>query len=172
MDVVLQSRDKKGIYLHLYLTSVPLSMEFSPQRCYPYKVNDQNETQKESKRFMMYTKRVILADGSRLLREMLHRVINKADHLEVVQEVANLEDLPAAIERFDPEWVIISLPVPNPVRTEINACVEAFPSVRFLFLSPDSNRIKLKWQAVVEEDLTNLTLKDFLGILAKDLQHI
>ena len=121
---------------------------------------------------MMYTKRVILADGSRLLREMLHHVINKADHLEVIQEVANLEDLPAAIERFDPEWVIISLPVPNPVRNEINACVEAYPSVRFLFLSPESNRIKLKWQAAVEENLTNLTLKDFLGLLVKDLQHI
>ena len=121
---------------------------------------------------MMYTKRVILADGSRLLREMLHRVINKADHLEVVQEVPNLQDLPAAIERFDPEWVIISLPIAHPVRKEINAYVEAYPAVRFLFLSPHSHSLKLKWQAAVEEDLTNLTLKDFLGILAKDLQHI
>ena len=126
----------------------------------------------------MARKRVILANGPRLLREMLHRVINKADRLEVVQEIPNHEELPSAIERFDPEWVIISLPYDNSLHGWIDTCMAEYPSVRFIFLSPDNNGIKLKWQTSLrasgqayEEDLANLSLKDLLHILEKDLQH-
>ena len=126
----------------------------------------------------MSTKRVILANGSRLLREMLHRVINKADNLEVVQEIPNHEELPSAIERFDPEWVIVSLPYSNNAHSWINICMANYPSVRFIFLSPDNSSIKMKWQTSLrasgqayEEDLANLSLKDFIHFLEKDLQH-
>ena len=120
----------------------------------------------------MSTKRVILANGSRLLREMLHRVINKADHLEVVQELHNHEELPSAIERLDPEWVILSTPFNKSAHSWIDTYMTNYPSVRFIFLSPESNTIKMKWQTSYEEDLTNLSLKDFIDILEKDLQHI
>ncbi len=119
----------------------------------------------------MSTKRVILANGSRLLREMFHRVINKADNLEVVQEVAHPEELPLAIERFDPEWVIISLSDNNSSHGWINDHMADYPSVRFIFLSPDNSSVKMKWQSSYEEDLTNLSLKDFIHVLEKDLQH-
>jgi len=120
----------------------------------------------------MATKRVVLANNSRLLREMLHRVINKADNLEVVQELPNHEELPSAIEHFDPEWVIVSLPYNNSALGWINDCMADYPSVRFILLSPDNSSIKMKWQTSDEEDLTNLSVKDFIHILEKDLQHI
>ena len=118
----------------------------------------------------MSTKRVILANRPRLLREMLHRVINKADHLEVVQEVLNQEELPFAIARFDPAWVIVSLPFSHHTHDWINDYVVSYPSVRFIFLSPDHRGIKMKWQTSGEEDLTNLSLVDFIQFLEKDLQ--
>jgi DNA-binding NarL/FixJ family response regulator len=119
----------------------------------------------------MSVKRVILANGSRLLREMLHRVINKADQLEVVQEVPNHEELPFAIERFDPAWVIVSLPYNDRAHVQINDYIADYPSVRFIFLSPDDKSVKMKWQNSYEEDLTNLSLTDFIHFLEKDLQH-
>jgi DNA-binding NarL/FixJ family response regulator len=121
----------------------------------------------------MARKRVILANGSRLLREMLHRVISKADNLEVVQEIPNHEELRFAIERFDPEWVIISLPfnINNDAHGWIDTCMAEYPSVRFILLAPDNSSIRMKWQTSYEEDLTNLSLKDFIHILEKDLQH-
>jgi hypothetical protein len=119
---------------------------------------------------VMSTKRVILANGPRLLREMLHRVINKADHLEVVQEVPNHEELPFAIERSDPAWVIVSLPFSHHTQDWINDCVANYPAVRFIFLSPDNRSIKMKWQTSYEEDLTNFSLGDFIQFLEKDLQ--
>lgn len=120
----------------------------------------------------MPRKRVILANGSRLLQEMLHRVIDKADHLEVVQELPNYEGLASAIERFDPEWVILSLPHNDNGHDWINSCIAEHPSVRFVFVTPRSTSIKLKWQTAQEEDLTNLSLRGFIDILEKDLQHI
>ena len=116
---------------------------------------------------MMSRKRVILADGSRLLREMLHQVINKADHLEVVEEVTDYKKLPEAIEKFDPEWIIVSSPFSNPS----HGWIHAYPSVRFVFLSPTENYIKMKWQASYDENYSDLSLKDFIQILEKDLQR-
>ena len=119
----------------------------------------------------MSRKRVILANDSRLLREMLHRVLDKADQLEVIQELPNHEELPSAIERLDPEWVILSVPYHQSRHRWIDTYTADYPSVRFIFLSPESNTIKLKWQRTYEEDLTNLSLKGFIDILEKDLQH-
>jgi chemotaxis response regulator CheB len=119
----------------------------------------------------MATKRVILANDSRLLRELLQCVINKADNVEVVQEIPNHAELPSAIERFSPEWVILSLPFSNGVHDWLDVYMADHPSVRFILLSPDNNSIKMRWQVSYEEDLTNLSVKDFIHILEKDLQH-
>jgi len=119
----------------------------------------------------MAIKRVILANGSRLLREILHRLIDKADGLEVVQEIPNHEELPSAIERFGPEWVIVSLPSSNGRYNWIDTCMAQYPSVRFVLFAPGNSGIKMKWQTSYEEDLTNLSLKDFIHVLEKDLQH-
>ena len=120
---------------------------------------------------MMSTKRVILANGSRLLREVLHRAIDKADQLEVVQEIPDWEGLPPALERFEPEWVIVAQPYANPLHNRIDSCMAAYPSVGFIFLSPHQNHIKMKWQMSREEEYADLTLKEFIHILEKDLQH-
>jgi hypothetical protein len=120
---------------------------------------------------MVSTKRVILANGSRLLREMLHHVIEKAEHLEVVQEVPDHAALPAAIERFGPEWVIVSLPIREETNRSIGSCLEAYPSVRFMFVFPDQNYIKMKWQTSHEESVFDLSLKDLIHLLEKDLQR-
>lgn len=119
----------------------------------------------------MSTKRVILADGSRLLREMLHRVIDKADHLEVVQELPSQEGLSSAIERLGPEWVVFFVPYNENTHNWIRTAMSDYPSMRFIFLSSESNTLKMKWQISYEEDLTNLSLRDFIQILEKDLQH-
>jgi hypothetical protein len=109
---------------------------------------------------MKATKSVILADGSRLLREMLRQVLDKEDRLEVVQEVADGKELPEAIE-------IIS----TSFHSRAHSWVPEYPSVRFIFLAPGENRIKMKWQTSYEANYSDLSLKDFIQILEKDLQH-
>jgi DNA-binding NarL/FixJ family response regulator len=120
----------------------------------------------------MSIKRVILANQSRLLLESFHRALDKAEELEVVQAVINHEDLPFAIQRFCPDWVIISLPISASVLDWISAFIKNDPAVRFMFLSPDNHSIKIKWQTASEAEISNLSLKEFIYLLEKDLQHI
>jgi len=129
-------------------------------------------SEQQARREIMSIKRVILANNSRLLLEMFSRVIDKAEHLEVVQEVINHEELPFAIQRFCPEWVIVSLPITAPVLDWISTFMQNDPSVRFIFFSPDQHSITMKWQMAFEEDLSALSLKEFIYLLEKDLQHI
>jgi hypothetical protein len=125
----------------------------------------------ESRSFMSSTKRVILADGSRLLREMLHHALDQADHLKVVDEIPNYGELPVALQRLDPEWVIVPLAYSQQVHNWLDSCMEDHPAVRFIFLSPGQNLIKMKWQTSYEEEYFDLSLREFIHILEKDLQH-
>ena len=121
---------------------------------------------------MRPTKRIILADGSRLVRQMLHHALDKAEQLQIVDEVLHHEDLPLSIETFGPEWVIVPLPYSNSMRDWIDACIKGHPAVGFVFLSPHQNQIKIKWQTSCEEEYSDLSLNEFIQILEKDLQHI
>jgi hypothetical protein len=130
-----------------------------------------SKEQIKSERNMRSTKRIILAEGSQLVREMLLRVIDRAERLQVVAEVPHHEALPLSIERFEPAWVIVSLPYSNAVRDWVDACIIDHPAVGFVFLSPDRNQIKMKWQTSCEKEYSDLSLQEFIQILEKDLQH-
>jgi hypothetical protein len=45
------------------------------------------------------------------------------------------------------------------------------PAVRFVFLSADQKYIKMKSQMSYEEELPDLSLKEFIHILESDLHH-
>jgi chemotaxis response regulator CheB len=120
---------------------------------------------------MVSTKHVILADGSRLLREMLHQALDKADHLEVVQEIPNSGELPAALKQFDPEWVVMPLQYNQQAGQWLESCMQDYPSVRFIFVPPGQNQITMKWQTSFAQDYSDLSLQEFIHILEKDLQH-
>lgn len=119
---------------------------------------------------MRSTKRVLLADGSRLFKEMLQRVIAKTDHLEVVEEMPDREHLSSSIERHGPEWVIVTEPYSPGAHSWIGHCLADYPSVRFMFLAPSQNQITMKWQTAHEE-YSELSLKQLIYILKEDLQH-
>jgi hypothetical protein len=95
-------------------------------------------------------------------------VIDKSVHLEVVGEISDNQVLPEAIKRFEPEWVIVS--------TSFSNCsynwTREFPSVGFVFVSPGENIIKMKCPKAYEEKYPDLSLKDFIHILEKDLQSL
>ena len=119
----------------------------------------------------MSTKRVILANNSRLVREVLHRVIDRGEHLEVVHEVPDQKTLPSAIERFDPEWVIVSASRGDAMDHWLNTSRSRYPSVRYIVLSPDHSSVTVRSQDSYEEDLAALSVHDFIHFLERDLQH-
>jgi chemotaxis response regulator CheB len=113
----------------------------------------------------MTEQRIVLANGSRLLRDMLKRIITKSDKLEIIREVSDQKDLPAVIEHTNPEWVILSLSFDEAVPAWVDGFVANHPSVRFMGIASDGSTIKMKWLEIHEQDLNSLSLRELLQIL-------
>jgi DNA-binding NarL/FixJ family response regulator len=120
----------------------------------------------------MDKQRIILINGSRLLRELLHIVIYKAQNLEIVQEIHDLNELPAAIQASDADWVIVSLPFDEKTPAWVDAYIANHPSIRFLVVSNDGSRIKMKWLESHEQELNDLSLKDLIQLLESSPQQV
>ena len=120
----------------------------------------------------MSAQRIILINGSRLLGDMLHNVIYRADHLETVQEVSSHEELPSAIERSEAEWVVMSLPFDKSIPDWVDRYIAKHPSMRFLAVFIGSGKVRLKWLEVHEEVLEDLSLDDLIHILEGHPQQI
>lgn len=113
----------------------------------------------------MSDQRIILATDSRLLREMLNRILLKAEHLEIVQQVADHENLPAAIKEQDVEWVILTMPADNNPPAWTDAYLREHPFVKIMSVSPDGGQVKMKWLDKREQDIVNPSLQDLINIL-------
>jgi DNA-binding NarL/FixJ family response regulator len=113
----------------------------------------------------MPEQRIVLANGSRLLRDMLKRILFKSDQLEVVSEVTDQKELPSVIENMGPQWVIVSLSFDNVIPPWVDSFMVNHPSVRFIGLASDGSKIKMKWLEVHEEELSGISLHDLIQIL-------
>jgi hypothetical protein len=113
----------------------------------------------------MTEQRIILANGSRLLHEMLSRILIKTVNLQVVQEIKNRENLPTAIENSDAEWVIMALPADSAMPDWVDGYIVDHPRVRFMAVAADGSWVRTKWIETHEEELDDLSLRDLINIL-------
>lgn len=116
---------------------------------------------------MMPNGRVVLANDSRLLREMLKRVINKVPGLHVVEEIGDLARLMPAIRRTDPTWAVVSLSADGSMPEVTNTALQEHP-MHILGLKADWSRAKVKSLSYHEKDLGHLSLGDLIDILTSD----
>ncbi|MDQ3005048.1 MAG: hypothetical protein M3R47_06645 [Chloroflexota bacterium] len=116
--------------------------------------------------------RIILVHGSRLLADMLHHVICKADHLEIVREVNWYAELPAVIEGTDADWVLMSLPFDTSFPTWVDDYIATHPYIQFLSIFVGSGRVGLKSLGSPEEQLEDPSLEDLIHILECHPQQI
>jgi len=116
--------------------------------------------------------RIILINSSRLLGDLLRSIIGKVDHLEMVKEVSKYEELPAAIENTEAEWVLMSLPFDTSFPRWVEDHLAKHPSMRFLALFIGSRKVRLKWLESPEEQLEDPTLDDLIHILEGHPQRL
>lgn len=116
--------------------------------------------------------RIILINGSRLFGDMLHNVIRKADHLEVVQEVNWQEELPAAIENTEAEWVLILSPFDTNFPPWVDGYSTIHPCTRFLVISIGSGTVRLKSLNSPKEQLEDPSLDDLMHVLERHPQQL
>ena len=117
---------------------------------------------------MSSVQRIILVNGSRLLREMLHVVFCKYKLLEVVREVGDQEEQLSAIDGLEAEWLVISVPLGKGIPEWVDRYISKHPFMRLLAVSTDSSKVKMKWLESHEENLEDLSLNDLIHILEND----
>jgi hypothetical protein len=113
----------------------------------------------------METQRIILAGESRLLMEMLRRAISKSPGLEVVDQVADLANLPSAVERASAQWVIISLRPEGKMPEVVSHLLATHPSLLVLALAADGSHARLEWMEPHEEIFDQLSLDELVATL-------
>ncbi|HKJ39993.1 MAG TPA: hypothetical protein VJ972_14550, partial [Anaerolineales bacterium] len=114
---------------------------------------------------MSTDQKIILANGSRLLREMLNRILLKIEHLKVVQEVTDHDKLPAVLEQQDADWVVMSLPADRQIPAWTDSFIKRHPLIKIIAFSSDGSWIKMKWLESHEEDISDLSLPELIHIL-------
>jgi hypothetical protein len=119
----------------------------------------------------MSARRVILVNNSRLLGDMLRRVIDNSDHLETVQEVSGDRAFLFTLEQVKAEWMILSTPSDKTLPAWLDPYLAKHPFMRCLVISPGSSKVRLKWQAE-EAELEDLSLKDVMYILEGYPQYV
>lgn len=118
----------------------------------------------------MQPRRAILVDGSRILRDLIRRVLETKAGFEVVDELSNLEELSSSLARAETEWAFLILS-PNleiSKRHTVEILVE-HPSMRIILIRMDEGRIEMEWLVRGHKDLTDMTLDEITLVIQKEL---
>ena len=118
----------------------------------------------------MQPRRAILVDGSRILRDLIRRVLETKAGFEVVDELSNLEELSSSLARAETEWAFLILS-PNleiSKRQTVEILVE-HPSLRIILIRMDEGRIEMEWLVRGHKDLTEMTLDEITLVIQKEI---
>lgn len=91
----------------------------------------------------MERQRIILVSGSRLLKEMLKRIFQKTEYLQVVQVIDGDTDIPAPDRPLDADWVIEALPLPQILSNWVKHYKQTHPHTSSLRVAADSNLVQV-----------------------------
>ena len=113
-------------------------------------------------------RRIVLANQSRLLREMLQHAIEKNPRLHIVGQTADVPDLLQTVERTAPHWVILSLSPEGKMPQAADIVVRLHSAVCVLAMTTDGSHAKVKCNRSRETNLGSLTFRKLIAILVGD----
>ncbi|MBN1536981.1 MAG: hypothetical protein JW908_09640 [Anaerolineales bacterium] len=114
-------------------------------------------------------KRILLANGTRLLREVVKRVINKTHGLEVVGEVTDINQLTDTFEKTQPDWIIYFLTAQNMLPDIIGPLLLNKPTLRILKIATNDGHMKIEWLGRRERYLDDSSLEEIADLLRSNL---
>lgn len=119
----------------------------------------------------MVTKKIILANSGRLVRDLLKKVIGRTPGLEIVSEVDDLVELPDIVRRTKADWAIILLSPDGRVPDQVEQTIKEQPSMRFLLMGVDGSHARMMWNEPHEVPLDEKNLQDLLELLRQEQPH-
>jgi two-component SAPR family response regulator len=115
--------------------------------------------------------RIILVNNSRLMRDMLKRVISKTAGLEIVSDLDDLAEFPETVKQIEADWAIVLLPPDEGVPDLVEQVINEQPSMRFLLMGVDGSHARIKWNEPHEVPLDKKNLQELLALLRTDRQE-
>ncbi len=115
---------------------------------------------------------ILLATQPRMLREMLHRALEKAPDLRLVLETDKPYQISALLKRIQADWVVTTLTEEDRLPEPVRAAIEQHPTVSVVGLSADGSHAEV--QAMADESgnlqrqrysLQDVSLAELLQIL-------
>jgi len=92
--------------------------------------------------------RVLVANGPRLMRELVLAVLADQHDIEVIGEIQNENELAMAIEEARPDVLILALDDTDKRATQCGFLVGRYPQMKILALAPEKNRGVFYWAVV------------------------
>jgi chemotaxis response regulator CheB len=109
--------------------------------------------------------KIVLAEDAPLLHAMLKRILDKAENVEVVQELHKLDQPPDVLEGARPDWLVLSLSSGEDLPGWVDAYLAQHPNVGILVVAADRGSIRLKWCERHERQLDDPSLGELIHIL-------
>jgi hypothetical protein len=118
---------------------------------------------------------ILLATQPGMLREMLHRVLEKDPAMRLVLETDSIRQIPRILDRIQADWLIATLTDDDRLPASVQSALERNPQVAVIGLSaegdyaevyepqkPNGDRLRRRYS------LDNISLHDLLKILGDE----
>ena len=92
--------------------------------------------------------RVLVANQSRLMRELIMNTIADQPDIELVGEIDKTEDLMDAVAQARPDVLIIAMGEHKKYRVQCGFLLGRYPEMKILALAPEENRAQIYWASV------------------------
>src|SRR5690242_5841515 len=92
--------------------------------------------------------RVLMANQPRLMRELLAATISDQTDIAVVGEVATTSEIEEAIERTNPNFLIVALEEKDRLPNFCQSILQKHPQIKIIAIAPDRNTSVFYWASL------------------------
>ncbi len=92
--------------------------------------------------------RVLVANRPRLIRELVVATISDQPDIEIVGEIQEESEVAGAVERTQPDFVIVALDKLNRLPSFCQTILKAHPDIRMIAIAPDRNNSMFYWASL------------------------
>ena len=116
---------------------------------------------------------IVLANQPRMLREMLHRALDRSPQVRLVLETDSPNQISNILDRVQADWLVTSLDQEEQLSEAAEEAMEQNPSLSVMGLSADGSHVEVQQADTSNQDheqkrlhLVDISLSDLMDILA------
>ena len=117
--------------------------------------------------------RVLVANRPRLSRELLLATISAQPDIEIVGEIQQESEIASALERLQPEFLIVALQEPDRLPDVCHSILQSRPQVKVIAIAPDLMTAMVYWASVlIQSNSCEASEEGVLRVLRSGSKHL